>query len=90
MKNRYYFFKRLYPHFVIVFDKKGKYISLGFDKFLIKYLPSDEISYIVINNQNKITIMRKYPNKYKRYLIKIVIFNEIKTILKNNSFRKNS
>lgn len=69
MKNRYYFLKRLYPNFIIVFNKKGKMKSLGIDNLLIPYLKLSEISYIEVDSYNKIKVHRMFPNKYKKYVM---------------------
>ncbi len=40
MKNKYWFFKRIYKDYVIVFDNN---ISYGIDKELIKYIKCKDI-----------------------------------------------
>ena len=48
MKNKYIFFKRLYKDYVIIFEVKGKYKSLKWDKELIKYINNGDLSYVIV------------------------------------------
>ena len=42
MKNKYYFFKRLYKDFVIIFiDKDNKIRSYEVDSMLLKYIKNE-------------------------------------------------
>ncbi len=80
MKNRYYFFKKLFKEYVIVFEKNKKYVSLGIDNILIKYL-NDSINYIVINNDNKIDVYEFNKNNYRLYVYKVFLNNLLERYL---------
>ncbi len=41
MKNKYYFFKNLYPDYLIIINNNK---SIGIDKLLIKYLKNNDIN----------------------------------------------
>ena len=43
-RNRYVFIKRTYPKNIVLFLKKGKYISYGLDKEFLKYLRFKKIN----------------------------------------------
>lgn len=79
MKNRYQIIKKLYPNYLILFLKKEKYISVGIDKKIIKYLKiksfkkinNYKINYLILDNL-EITYKQNFneENIYQRtYLI---------------------
>ena len=71
MKNKYYFFKRLYKDFVIIFeDKNGKKKSCGVDVNLIKYIKNEDISYVIVSNDFVVNVVSRCNNRYYEYLIK--------------------
>lgn len=82
MKNRYYFFKSLFPKYVILFKKKGKYVTMGYDKMLMPLLKEKNISYIVVNNYNKVKVYDKHPNRYDESLIRLFLKEELIKIIK--------
>lgn len=69
MKNKYSFFKKLYKDYVIIFDYDGIKKTMGFDKYLLKYVKNDDLNYIVVYND--FTIEKKIcrVNNYYKYLI---------------------
>lgn len=76
MKNKYYFFKRLYKDYVIIFiDKNNNLKSMFMDTHLIKYIKNDDINYISITNDFEINITTRKNNRYYEYLIKEFILN---------------
>ena len=78
MKNKYYFFKRLYKDYVIIFiDKNNNLKSMFMDTHLIKYIKNDDINYICITNDFEINITTRKNNRYYEYLIKEFILNNI-------------
>ena len=78
MKNKYYFFKRLYKNCVIVFiDKNNHLNSLFMDKSLIKYIKNDDINFISITNDFEVNITIRKNNKYYEYLIKEFLLSTI-------------
>lgn len=70
MKNKYYFYKRLYKDYIIVFNYPNKYKSLGIDANLIKYIGNKDVNYVVIYNDYNVRIVKRKTNNYKKYLIK--------------------
>ena len=71
MKNKYYFFKRLYKDFVIIFiDKDNKMRSYEVDSILVKYIKNEDISYVSVTNDFVVNVVSRYNNKYYEYLIK--------------------
>ena len=77
MKNRYIFFKNLFPNYLILFLKKGKYYSFGFDKKLMPY--KDNINYVVINEDNTVIIFKQKHNCYVYYYQKLFLINLLET-----------
>ena len=70
MKNKYYFYKKLYKDYIIVFNYPNKYKSLGIDANLIKYIGNKDVNYVVIYNDYNVKIVKRKTNNYKKYLIK--------------------
>ena len=71
MKNKYYFFKRLYKDFVIIFiDKDNNMRSYEVDNMLLKYIKNEDISYVMISNDFVVNVVSRCNNKYYEYLIK--------------------
>lgn len=71
MENKYYFFKKMYKDYVVIFENKGKYKSFGYDKDLIKYIKNKDINYVIVDNDFKVSVVQvKGVNNYKKYLIK--------------------
>jgi len=71
MKNKYYFFKRLYKDFVIIFiDKDNNMRSYEVDKMLLKYIKNEDISYVMVSNDFVVNVVSRCNNKYYEYLIK--------------------
>lgn len=70
MKNKYYFFKRLYKEYVVIMEIKGKYKSYGHDKKLIKYIKNKDINYVIVDSDFKVSVVQvNHINNYKKYLI---------------------
>ena len=71
MKNKYYFFKRLYKDFVIIFiDKDNNIRSYEVDNMLLKYIKNEDISYVIVSNDFVVNVVSRCNNKYYEYLIK--------------------
>ena len=70
MKNKYYFYKKLYKDYIIVFNYPNKYKSIGIDANLIKYIGNKDVNYVVIYNDYNVRIVKRKTNNYKKYLIK--------------------
>lgn len=70
MKNKYYFFKKVYKEYVVIMEIKGKYKSYGHDKKLIKYIKNKDINYVIVDSDFKVSVVQvKHINNYKKYLI---------------------
>lgn len=69
MKNKYYFFKKMYKEYVVIIVSKGKYKSFGYDKELIKYIKNKDINYVIIDNTFNVSVVQVNNNNYKKYLI---------------------
>ncbi len=69
MKNRYWFFKKLYKDYVIILDDKGINKSYYYDKLLMKYISNNDINYIIVYNDFDIKKVSYKVNNYRRYLI---------------------
>ena len=79
MKNKYYFLKRLYKDYVIVFIKNGKYKSYGSDRDLIKYIKNNDVSYVIVDNTFKVSVVDvNQNNNYYKYLIREFLKKYIK------------
>ena len=91
--NRYYFTKKIYPNYLILLYKKGRYYSYGNDskilryikfKNKLRYLDKNRINYLVLDNLD-IVIKKEYDdNKLDKYLYLVYlneIFNEIKVVM---------
>lgn len=71
MKNKYYFFKRLYKDFVIIFiDKDNNMRSYEVDNMLLKYIKNEDISYVMVSNDFVVDVVSRSNNRYYEYLIK--------------------
>ena len=72
--NRYVFFKRCFPKYLIFFSKNGKLTSYSKDKEMVEYLKLKDIkilrklhiNYLILNNVN---IIEKHTFKYNNYYI---------------------
>ena len=70
MKNKYYFFKRIYKEYVVIIEIKGKYKSYGHDKKLIKYIKNKDINYVIVDSDFKVSVVQvNHINNYNKYLI---------------------
>ena len=70
MKNKYYFFKRIYKEYVVIIEIKGKNKSYGHDKKLIKYIKNKDINYVIVDSDFKVSVVQvNHINNYKKYLI---------------------
>ncbi len=88
-KNRYIFIKRTYPKSVVVFIKKGKYVSYGLDKEFLKYwhfkkindLNYWHINYLVVENmqilEHKEFLNNSYDFRYYQFRM-MMLLNKLK------------
>lgn len=81
MINRYLFFKRLFPKYIIFIEKNGKYITLNNEDKLIKYVKEGKINYILVNEKNEIRIVNAKLNRYDEFLVKEYFINLVKKII---------
>ena len=78
MKNRYLFFKKLFPRYVVVLDKSNSFLTFYWDKKLIKYITFKEVSHVIIDNLNNVCVFNSGNNKYEKYLLKEFLLNLFK------------
>lgn len=67
--NKYLFFKSIYKDYIILFKKNNNLKTYGFDKNLIKYKNSNDINYIIIDNNFNVTFYKSTLNNYYKYYI---------------------
>ena len=86
MYKRYEFIKRIYKKYIIILEKKNRYISYGIDKEILEYIGfigdidkirEYEINYIIVDNLDIVKQDEFQVNKYNKYkyickLIKIL------------------
>ncbi len=80
MQNRYIFFKRLFPNYLVIFIKNNKYWTIGIDKKIIKYQKNNDIDYVVINDENKVNIIKGKVNNYDFYIYQEFLLDLIKKL----------
>ena len=73
MKNRYIFFKRLFPNYVVLLNDK----TMGIDKYLKEFIKNNDINYIIVDNDNIIEIKKVENNNYKYYVMRLFLKNLI-------------
>ena len=74
MKNRYWFFKKLYKDYVIILDDKGINKSYYYDKLLMKYISNNDINYIIVYNDFDIKKVSYKVNNYRYLIIEFLIY----------------
>ena len=88
--NRYVFFKRCYPNYLILINKNNKIKSYNIDKEILKYLSVEEIdinkinklniNYLILENINIINKKDYKDNKYYLYYRRCKLNNLIEKI----------
>ena len=81
MKNRYIFFKNLFPKYIIIFEKNNQRIVKGIDKELLKY--QEFINYVIVKQNDSVIIKKREKNYYDFYYKKIILEKYIKEKLDN-------
>ncbi len=79
MENRYNFFKKLFPEYVILIDNK----TFGLDTKLKQYMKNKDINYITVDSNNNINIFSCKENNYKYYAMRIFLFEFITDYLES-------
>lgn len=91
--NRYSFTKDVYPNYIVLLYKKGKYYTYGKDRRILEYikfkdktniLRKNKINYLVLDELDIIEKYEYLDNQMGRYLYLISmkkIFNEIKVVM---------
>lgn len=91
--NRYSFTKKVYPDYVVLLVRKGKYYSYGSDRKILEYikfknktsiLRKKKINYLVLDELDIIEKYEYLENELDRYLYLIcmnIIFDEIKVVM---------
>lgn len=67
MKNKYWFFKKFYKDYVIIFDNN---ISYGIDDDLIKYIKCKDINYVMVDRECNVKVIKCSNNNYYKYVIR--------------------
>ena len=73
MKNRYIFFKRLFPNYVVLLNDK----TMGIDKYLKEFIKNNDINYIIVDDDNLIEVKKVENNNYKYYVMRLFLKNLI-------------
>ena len=73
MKNRYLFFKRLFPNYVVLLNDK----TMRIDKYLKEFIKNNDINYVIGDNDNLIEVKKVENNNYKYYVMRLFIKNLI-------------
>lgn len=89
--NRYNFFKRCYPNYLILIVKNKQLISYGIDKKILEYLNIEKIreinkfkiNYIILENINIINKKEFLGNNYRLYYKRLKITKLIIKICNN-------
>lgn len=75
MKNRYIFFKKLFPDYIIIFNDGKRLKSIKKDKILMNYMKNKDINYIIVDNENNIEEYKFKKNNYKKYIIRLFLYD---------------
>ena len=87
--NRYKFTKNIYQDYIVLLNKKNKYITFDIDLKLTDYLEVDEIltildklhiNYLVLDDIEIINIKSYKDNNYDKYCLGLVINKVVKKI----------
>ena len=91
--NRYSFTKNVYPDYIVLLYKKGKYYTYSKDRDILKYIKFKDKTYILRKYRinylvlDELDIIEKYEyldNQLERYLYLVnmkKIFDEIKIVM---------
>ena len=79
IKTRYLFLKRLYPNYVIIILKKGKYITFDIDNKIVRLIDYKfnkyNINYLILDNLEIIKIINYTNNKYLEINMRVELFS---------------
>lgn len=75
MKNRYIFFKKLFPEHIIIFNDGKRLKSIKKDKILMNYMKNKDMNYIIVDNENNIEEYKCKKNNYKKYIIRLFLYD---------------
>lgn len=84
MENRYWYFKKIYKGYCVVFVVKGKYKTSGIDKWMIKYVKKNLVSYVVIDSKFNVKVVDVKNNRYRELLLKEFFYHRFNGIKKEN------
>ena len=91
--NRYSFTKNVYPDYIVLLYKKGRYYTYGKDRKVLQYIKFKDMTYILRKYRinylvlDELDIIEKYEyldNQLERYLYLVnikKIFDEIKVVM---------
>lgn len=94
MYNRYLFFKKLYPDYIILIIKGDKLKSIGIDKEILNYIGYEDIkdinkesiNYIIINGLEIEEIKENKVNNYDTYFLRVELTKMVMNINKGMGF----
>lgn len=82
--NRYYFTKKLFPNFLVLIVKKGKYYSYDGDVRILKYIKfkdkiniikNKKINYLVLDELEIIEKCEFIDNQLNKYIFRLYRYN---------------
>ena len=79
MKSRYYFFKRLFPEYVVLLNNK----TLGWDNKLKDFIKNEDINYVIVDSNNQVQIKEFKVNNYRFYVMRIFLKEYLSSFLNN-------
>lgn len=79
MKGRYYFFKRLFPEYVVLLNNK----TLGWDNKLKDFIKNEDINYVIVDSNNQVQIKEFKVNNYRFYVMRIFLKEYLSSFLNN-------
>ena len=84
IKTRYLFLKKLYPNYVVIILKKGKYITFDIDNKIFNLLNNSfnnldkyNINYLIIDNLEIIKISKYINNRYLEFKKRVELLSAI-------------
>ena len=77
MKNKYYFLKKLYKDYVVIFDKDGKQISYSWDSKILEWVKNKDVNYIIVDSLFNVLEFKVEDNQYRKYVMKVFLYELI-------------
>lgn len=77
MKNKYYFLKKLYKDYVVIFDKDGKWMSYSWDSKILEWVKNKDVNYIIVDSLFNVLEFKVEDNQYRKYVMKVFLYELI-------------